>query len=345
MGGLGGAGRASDAACGFDHSALVVDGRLLLFGKNHRGQCGQPCGGQRGDKDASDPCEDVLSPAPPAGLPQACCVRSVACGGDHVLALLQSGEVWACGDNAKGECGLGAGGPRHAASFQRVTRLGPADVVAAGYKHSAGLCGGKLYMWGACNQGQLGTGGRRDAAEPQLLALESPASSIALGRWHTLVGTTEGVWAFGWGRFGVLGQGDVTDQRRPVRVEGLPGTAGGLHILASGAVHCGAVVGDERRVLVWGRGQLGRLGLGSESNALRPTPVPGLCGVDRLALGGDFSAARSAGGPWRVWGKGEEGQLGLGDADRRMRLQPVESQPLSGVDRVVLGDCHAIALA
>lgn len=39
---------------------------------------------------------------------------------------------------------------------------------------------------------------------------------VALGRWHSLVlGSV--VWAFGWGRFGVLGQGDFNDHHSPVR--------------------------------------------------------------------------------------------------------------------------------
>jgi len=284
----------------------------------------------------------VPSPAP--GLPPTRAVSSVACGSDHVLALLEGGEVWACGDNSKGQCGLGAGSPAFTAAAQRCVRLGSATAVAGGHRHSAALCGGRLYVWGACNQGQLGSGGRKDAAEPRLLDLGTDVRAVALGRWHSLAATAEAVWAFGWGRFGVLGQGDDVDHRTPLRVQGLPGTATGLRLLVSGAVHCGAVVGEERQLLVWGRGQLGRLGLGSEANALLPTPVPGLQGVERLAMGGDFSAVRTAGGAWHIWGKGEEGQLGLGDGDRAKRLRPEEAPALQGVDRLAFGDCHALAL-
>lgn len=60
--------------------------------------------------------------------------------------------------------------------------------------------------------GQLGLGRRQNAVhEPQILDVGEKVRATALGRWHSLAVTvTSMVWAFGWGRFGVLGQGDFT---------------------------------------------------------------------------------------------------------------------------------------
>eukprot|EP00931_Biecheleriopsis_adriatica_P077800 TRINITY_DN51294_c0_g1_i1.p2 TRINITY_DN51294_c0_g1~~TRINITY_DN51294_c0_g1_i1.p2 ORF type:complete len:230 (-),score=32.42 TRINITY_DN51294_c0_g1_i1:9-698(-) len=226
--------------------------------------------------------------------------------------------------------------------FLRCVELPQADSIAAGYKHSAAVCGGKLYTWGAGNQGQLGIGRRKSAVfHPSLVDLGLPAKSVALGRWHSLALTVDDrIWAFGWGRFGVLGQGDTEDHPRPVVVDGVPPP---VLLLVSGAVHSGAVCGPMRSCYVWGRGSLGRLGLGSEANALRPCQIPNLEQVEALALGGDFSAARMAGSSeWQVWGKGEEGQLALGDTDRADRKSPVPAPALSGFQQVALGDCHGL---
>ena len=89
---------------------------------------------------------------------------------------------------------------------------------------------------------------------------------------------------------------------------------------------------------MWGRGSLGRCGLGSEANVMRPQAL-GLQEVASLVLGGDFSAAFSEG--WWLWGKNEEGQLGF--QDRAPHLLPTKSEALAGFRHLALGDCHALA--
>lgn len=332
----------TDASLGFDHSAVIADGGLFLFGKNHRGQCAQRCSGKRDEKSAADPNEDVAVPRSAQGLPAGLLVKSVACGGAHTLALLENGQVWSCGDNSNGQCGLGAGTQKCVNSFRALDSLSFAESIASGFKHSAAVSSNKLYMWGGCGQGQLGLGSRRDVPLPTQLDVGAPVRQVSLGRWHSIVLTKKSqVFSFGWGRFGVLGQGDVTDHHHPVQIEGLAGQ-GEVHYLAAGAVHNGAIVGEKRRLFVWGRGSLGRLGLGSEANALRPSMHQSIENVEHLAMGGDFGVALS-GGEWLVWGKNEEGQLGLGDSDRQNRARPTKNPSLRSFHRVVVGDCHTVA--
>lgn len=65
------------------------------------------------------------------------------------------------------------------------------------------------------------------------------------------------------------------DHHHPVRVEGLPLP---VHHIASGAVHCGAICGSSRQCFMWGRGSLGRCGMG-ESNVLKPKAIPNFEGA------------------------------------------------------------------
>eukprot|EP00930_Biecheleria_cincta_P001021 TRINITY_DN102193_c0_g1_i1.p1 TRINITY_DN102193_c0_g1~~TRINITY_DN102193_c0_g1_i1.p1 ORF type:complete len:624 (-),score=69.77 TRINITY_DN102193_c0_g1_i1:622-2493(-) len=333
----------SAASLGFDHTGIVADGQLLLFGKNTCGQCAQQSSGQRDDKAPANMKEDVGSPKIALGLPGGVAVASVSCGGAHTLALLEDGSAWACGDHSSGQCGHGPGAPKFTTTFRRISSLDTVSSVSCGFKHSAAISDGAMYVWGACNQGQLGLGGRHDMPLPSRVDVGSPVCQVSLGRWHSLALTADSkVWTFGWGRFGVLGQGDFADHRSPVLIDKFAGQVK-VHSISAGAVHNGAVVGENRHLFVWGRGSLGRLGLGKEANALWPTAHPTLDHVECIAMGGDFGVALSK-GTWLVWGKNEEGQLGLGDSDRENRLLPTENPRLQGFGQVLAGDCHTLAL-
>ena len=83
---------------------------------------------------------------------------------------------------------------------------------------------------------------------------------------------------------------------------------------------------EDGRVLAWGNGDYGQLGLGRPGNEDTPTEVEALsrAGVRTVAAGGWHSAAVTAGGVCYVWGRGEYGRLGLGDGDCADKQRPVE---------------------
>ena len=95
--------------------------------------------------------------------------------------------------------------------------------------------------------------------------------------------------------------------------------------LAAGMFHALALQ-EDGRVLAWGNGDYGQLGLGRPGNEDTPTEVEALsrAGVRTVAAGGWHSAAVTAGGVCYVWGRGEYGRLGLGDGDCADKQRPVE---------------------
>ena len=109
--------------------------------------------------------------------------------------------------------------------------------------------------------------------------------------------------------------------RSPVRVPGIRGVS----TLAAGMFHALALQ-EDGRVLAWGNGDYGQLGLGRPGNEDTPTEVEALsrAGVRTVAAGGWHSAAVTAGGVCYVWGRGEYGRLGLGDGDCADKQRPVE---------------------
>ena len=74
---------------------------------------------------------------------------------------------------------------------------------------------------------------------------------------------------WGSGANGRLGTGDTADRLAPTRIAGLPAP---VRQVAAGFNHTG-IVTEEGDLLMFGRGEYGRLGLGEEEDRTTPTLV------------------------------------------------------------------------
>ncbi len=123
-------------------------------------------------------------------------VVAVAAGEYHVLALTDSGAVYAWGAGGDGQTGHGVKtdvlAPRPIDSFKE-----PIAIVAAGGGHSACVTStGKLFLFGRGRSGQLGRG---DSLESVASARTTPVAvdalaglrvrAVALGADHTVAVT------------------------------------------------------------------------------------------------------------------------------------------------------------
>jgi len=110
--------------------------------------------------------------------------------------------------------------------------------------------------------------------------------------------------------------------------------------VAAGGLHTCAVSVD-REVWCWGANGSGQLGDGTTTDRPVPRPVPGLSGVEQLALGRVHTCARS-GGEVRCWGDSDFGQAGSA------AMTTVTSPRLvAGTDEasaLVAGDSHNCVL-
>jgi len=89
----------------------------------------------------------------------------MAAGDHHSLALLETGECWAWGDNQYGQ--LGDGGTSKQSRPVKVQIVGKVVAVAAGAWHSLALLEtGECWAWGYNQYGQLGNGGTRNQSQP-----------------------------------------------------------------------------------------------------------------------------------------------------------------------------------
>ena len=79
------------------------------------------------------------------------------------------------------------------------------------------------------------------------------------------------VWAWGFNRFGQVGDGTVAERRTPVRVPG----ADGARALRAGWFH-NVLRAASGAVLTWGLNHAGQLGDGTLAERHQPVAVPGV---------------------------------------------------------------------
>ncbi|NMO20938.1 RCC1 domain-containing protein, partial [Pyxidicoccus fallax] len=127
------------------------------------------------------------------GLPA---IKAIAAGIAHSLALDVSGNVWAWGQNASGQAGLGTTGGTVLVPT-RVTALSGIQAIAANGNFSLALGeDGRLWAWGQNASGQLGKGAASASVPtPSVVSGLPTLRSITAGVNHVLALDAEGrVW-------------------------------------------------------------------------------------------------------------------------------------------------------
>jgi alpha-tubulin suppressor-like RCC1 family protein len=253
-----------------------------------------------------------------------CC--SVSCGGAHTLVLTRAGQVWAFGDNRKGQLGLGHNGTGDLRPAL-VPKLSHCVAVAAGAEHSAALCrvAGDhvaVFTWGSNASGQLG---RRGGA----LSGQSPGRAFCLASspaWRRVSCGGAATAVVGGGRAKLAGKAGGAGSQGAAAEEfaehaGLLGVEVGM--VALGEAHAVAVSADGRSVFAWGVGAGACAEPGVEvSDAKRVEGIDGsaAAGADAeatrrvvsVAAGRAHSIVATASGLCYAWGENRAGQLGVG---------------------------------
>jgi len=118
----------------------------------------------------------------------------------------------------------------------------------------------------------------------------------------------------------------------PVEVSALRGL--GVAAVACGDLHAAAVTADGR-LLTWGYGRAGQLGLNSTVDVAVPKEIAGLgrgqLAVASVSCGRNHTVAVTRGGEALAWGRGREGQLGRGgevESPTAYRTSPLRLEAL-----------------
>lgn len=285
-----------------NHSlALKSDGTVWAWGINWHGQLGN-----------GEFHPDVAQPSTPAKVPGVSDIVSISAGGDHSMALTESGTVWAWGRNDQGQ--LGNGSTSDSAVPVQVSGLTDVVAVSAGSFHSLAVkANGEVFSWGENTDGQLGLG----TADylPHVTPTRVPGlvnvSTVAAGGRHSLALADNGtIYGWGYNDVGAVGAGFTSGQLySPTPVTGLSSVSA----VAAGYWHSLALKHDGT-VWAWGystRGQLGNGNYGGWTGT--PTQVSGISGARAVAAPGSMTIVVRNDGSVHALGDNEHGQLATGD--------------------------------
>ncbi|MEV7004876.1 S8 family serine peptidase [Streptosporangium sp. NPDC051022] len=268
--------------------------------------------------------------------------QKVAAGDDHSLMVTWStsgGEVWAWGDNAQGQLGIGNTASKKVPV--KIPGLTNVNAVAAGTGFSVALkSDGTVWAWGDNSQGQLGNGTTTDSLVPVQVAGISTATAVSAGAGHVLAVMSDGtVRAWGDNSKRQLGYGTM-DSALALTVPGLTGVSTAFGSVAAGAAHSVAVLATGT-AKAWGDNSQGQLGDGTLTNRTSPVAVSGLTNVTQVSSRGEHVLALISGGTVKAWGDNSQGQLG--DGTTTDRKTPVAVSGLTNVSQVAAGSLHSAA--
>lgn len=170
-------------ASGINHgAALTASGEVYTWGSNSYGQIGN---GVRATGTAG-------AVPTPFRVPLPAPARAIAAGSYNVFAILQSGELYAWGDNTLGL--LGDGTTEHRLTPTPIGAVRGAVLIDSGARHTLALLeGGEVLAWGDNEVGQLGNGASgQGRLTPQAVALPGPAADLSVGTNHNLIRLEDG---------------------------------------------------------------------------------------------------------------------------------------------------------
>jgi alpha-tubulin suppressor-like RCC1 family protein len=254
---------------------------------------------------------------------------AVAAGGEHSCAL--GGQtLWCWGRNDKGQVGDDSTVDRlQPVPVSNVTGLNLALSVTVGSKHTCAVrTDHTAWCWGDKGSGRLGDGTNTDQHAPVAVSTSTGLTSvevISAGDAHTCAVATGGaVWCWGNKGNGRLGDGTNADQPVPVTVSASTGLTAAVDVTA-GLVHtCAVAVGGA--AWCWGANGDGRLGDGTTTDQVLPTPVDvgtGLTTALQLSAGDLHTCGlRSDHTTW-CWGSNGAGQLGDGTTTPHASPAPI----------------------
>lgn len=286
------------------------------------------------------------------------------------LICPENGEVFVCGQNNKGQLGLG-----HTTDVltlelcpvlrQRVTK------VSCGWDFTLLLSdSGQVLACGSNTFGQLGVGETVSLSSNWLIveSLREPVVSVATGLRHSLASTTSGL-VYQWGT-GLLSHAKKAFTEIPVPSHfnsKVPCLVPGLEqktpcTVAAGSAHSFCFTGDGD-LFMWGSNKHGQL-TSSESFVSTPIPLKHclLCGekIINVWSGWTHTVVQTETGRVFTWGRGNYGQLGrmvssnqssalpshgsIADGGSLVACLPAEVKVLSGARQIACGSEHNLAI-
>jgi alpha-tubulin suppressor-like RCC1 family protein len=240
---------------------------------------------------------------------EATTATSISAGQYFTCMRTTTGAAQCFGQNNYGQLGDGTNADRTTAVGVTGLSSGVASLSGGAWHSCAVTDSGSVKCWGRNDWGNLGDGTTSTSYTPvDVSGLNATAVKVVTTNYSSCALTSVGgVKCWGYGGWGLIGDGTGSSRYTPVDVSGM---TSGVIALAAGGQHICAVK-NTGALLCWGWNGYGQLGDGSGSDRYEPTEANGLdSGVVAVAPGMYHTCASLATGAVKCWGYNGDGQLG-----------------------------------
>ncbi|MES2170910.1 MAG: cell wall anchor protein [Actinomycetota bacterium] len=222
--------------------------------------------------------------------------------------------------------------------------------IAAGASSGYALASdGKVYSWGANNDGQLGDGSTTTRSTPVAVDLSTLGAGVTLTQLAAgsldayALGSDGNIYSWGYNHDGELGNGNNTDQHTPVMVDATALPAGVHFTHVASSQNTVLAIGSDGKGYSWGSDVVGALGTGGTGDRNVPTAVlagaiPTGVKLVQVAVGQEGGYGLGDDGHAYTWGSNMFGDLGNGNnTDSNVPVQVVAGQVPAGVKLIAIG--------
>ncbi|RXR20916.1 T9SS type A sorting domain-containing protein [Flavobacterium amnicola] len=249
--------------------------------------------------------------------------QTISAGNSHNLVIKTTGTLWAWGNNADGQIGVGS----NAARFNIPQQIGTDtnwSKISAGDEYCVAIkTDGTLWTWGDNTYGQLGDNSTADKNAPVQIGTATDWIQISAGTDHTLALKSNGtLWAWGRNNVGQFGTASPTSSLVPIQI----GTDTNWSKIFAAREHSIAIKTDTT-YWVWGGNTNGQFGNTTTTSSATPTAITSFNNPLQISKGHQHSIIIKQDGT--LWSTGGNASGQLGNGNNTQQTTPVQENTLA----------------